>query len=415
MKVVLLSNDDLQWGAGRAAFRIHQGLRRNKVDSRLLVQTKLSEDKTVIAPTTPLSKGLAKVRPTLDTLPLKFYPQFNQSVFSTQWLPDQILNQVNQVSPHIINLHNITVGYIQIETLKKFKQPLVWTLHDMWAFTGGCHYANECDRYQKNCGACPQLNSEKEGDLSRWVWQRKAKAWKDLNLTLVTPSDWLADLVKKSSLLQDFPVEVIANGLDTDRYKCVDKKVARSLLNLPQDKKIVLFGASSSTSDKRKGFHLLLPALKKLFEINSELPIELVVFGASEPTELVDCPFKIHYLGTYKDDLSLSVVYSAADVMVVPSVYEVFGQTASEAMACETPVVAFATSGLKEIVDHQENGYLVQAFDINDLAHGIYWVLENSNRYQQLRDRARKKVEKEFNQIIQAQRYLDLFNKIVNL
>jgi glycosyltransferase involved in cell wall biosynthesis len=415
MKVLLLSNDDLMWGAGRAAFRIHQGLRINEVDSHLLVQTKLSEDNTVISPLTPIGKGLAKLRPILDTLPLKLYPQFNQSVYSTQWLPDRTLDQVNQFSPDIINLHNITVGYIQIETLKKIKQPLVWTLHDMWGFTGGCHYSNGCDRYQKSCGACPQLNSQKDWDLSRWIWQRKAKAWKALNLTLVTPSHWLADCVRGSSLFQNFNVEVIANGLNTELYKPVDKKVARSLLNLPPDKKIVLFGATSATSDARKGFHLLLPALQKLFEINSEITIELVVFGASTPTQSTNYPFKIHYLGTYKDDLSLSIAYSAADVMLVPSVYEVFGQTASEAMACGTPVVAFATSGLKDIVDHQQNGYLAQAFDIEDLARGIQWILEDINRYYQLCDRARKKVETEFNQTIQSQKYLSLFNKIINL
>ena len=139
----------------------------------------------------------------------------------------------------------------------------------------------------------------------------------------------------------------------------------------------------------------------------------MVVFGASAPTQVTNYPFKIHYLGTYKDDLSLSIAYSAADVMLVPSVYEVFGQTASEAMACGTPVVAFATSGLKDIVDHQQNGYLARAFDIEDLARGIQWILEDIDRYHQLCDRARKKVETEFNQIIQSQRYLSLFNKIL--
>ena len=161
MKVLLLSNDDLKWGAGRAAYRLHQGLRKLEVDSHLFVQTKLSEDETVIAPTTAIAKTLAKVRPTLNSLPLKFYPQFDQGVYSPQWIPDRLVHQVKQFSPHIINLHDITLGYIQIETLAKFKQPLVWTLHDMWSFTGGCHYSNGCDRYQDSCGDCPQLNSQR--------------------------------------------------------------------------------------------------------------------------------------------------------------------------------------------------------------------------------------------------------------
>jgi len=414
MKTVLLSNDDLKWGAGRAAYRLHQGLRKLEVDSHLLVQTKLSEDETVIAPTTAIAKTLTKARPTLNSLPLKFYPQFDQGVYSPQWIPDRLVNQVKQFSPHIINLHDITLGYIQIETLAKFKQPLVWTLHDMWAFTGGCHYSNGCDRYQDSCGNCPQLNSYKDRDLSQWIWQRKVKAWKELNLTIVTLSQWMTDCVKKSSLLQDFPIEIIANGLDLERFKPIDKALAKKILGLPQEKQIILFGAMNATSDRRKGFQALYPALKMLNQAQWHDRIQLIIFGSSQPQNPPDFGFPTQYLGKLNDDIALSLVYSAADVFLAPSQEDNLPNTVLESLACGTPCVAFNIGGMPDLIEHQTNGYLAQPFEIKDLAHGIQWVLEDSSRYPQLGDRARKKVETEFNQTIQTQRYLSLFNKIIN-
>lgn len=413
MKTVLLSNDDLKWGAGRAAYRLHQGLRKLEVDSHLLVQTKLSEDETVIAPTTAIAKTLAKVRPTLNSLPLKFYSQFDQGVYSTQWIPDRLVHQVEQFSPHIINLHDITLGYMQIETLAKFKQPLVWTLHDMWAFTGGCHYSNGCDRYQDSCGDCPQLNSHKDRDLSRWIWQRKVNNWKKLNLTIVTLSQWMTDCVKKSSLLQDFPIEMIANGLDLERFKPIDKALAKKILGLPQDRQIILFGAMNATSDHRKGFQALYPALKSLNQEQWQTRIQLIIFGSSQPQNPPDFGFPTQYLGKLSDDIALSLVYSAADVFVAPSQEDNLPNTVLESLACGTPCVAFKIGGMPDLIEHQKNGYLAQPFDTEDLANGIQWILENTEQVNQLRDRARKKVETEFNQTIQSQKYLSLFNKIL--
>lgn len=143
--------------------------------------------------------------------------------------------------------------------MKRLDLPLVWTCHDMWAFTGGCHYSGNCDRYTKSCGSCPQLHSGTDRDLSRWVWQRKHQAWKELNLTIVTPSKWLAECARNSSLCQGLRIEVIPNGLDTQIYKPINKQQARNILGLPLDAQIILFGAIGATSAPRKGFQLLKP------------------------------------------------------------------------------------------------------------------------------------------------------------
>ncbi len=415
MKVLLLSTSDRKGGAARATFRLHQGFQRIHVNSQMLVQTKQSDAPTVVgsAATSGIGKVIAGSRLTLGQLPLKFYPHRDRTLYSLQWLPDNIASKVTQLEPNLINLHWIGGSYLQIETLTRLNKPLVWTLHDMWSFTGGCHYSGDCDRYTKSCGTCPQLHSSKDWDLSRWVWQRKAKAWQNLDLTIVALSSWFSECVSSSSLFRNSRVEIIPNGLDTEQYRPIEKQVARELLRLPQNKQLLLFGALGATNDKRKGFHLLLPALQELSQSGWQDKLELVVFGASRPENPPELGFKAHYLGHLNDDLTLALVYSAADVMIVPSIQESFGQTASESFACGTPVVAFNATGLKDIVDHQQNGYLAQPYKIEDLARGIVWVLENEERHRKLSHRAREKAKQEFALEIQAHRYLSLFSEIL--
>lgn len=410
MKVLHLSSFDTAGGAARAAYRIHQGLQNTGVNSRMLVQFKSGDDRAVV---TADNKAIARLRSSLDSSLLKFHRRCDH-FFSLQWIPDSIASQVAQFNPDVINLNWVCNGYLQVETLAKFNKPLVWTLQDMWAFTGGCHYSQGCEHYKEACGNCPQLKSGKDSDLSRWVWQRKAKAWKNLNLTIVAPTSWMAQCASSSSLFRGMRIEVIPFGLDIKKFRPVEQQLARELLDLPQDKKLVLFGAINATGDTRKGFHLLLPALKNLSQSGWKDQIELVVFGASQPEKPVDLGFKSHYLGRLQDDLSLRLVYCAADVMIAPSTEEAFGQTASESIACGTPVVVFNETGLKDIVDHQKNGYVANYSDIEDLARGIAWVIEDKDRHQKLCQYAREKAEQEFTLELQAQRYMSLFKQIVD-
>lgn len=410
MDIIHLSTSDIDNGGARAAYRLHDGLRSLGCNSKMLVRAKFSNDPTVLIERSPLTK----LSPPISGMPLRLYPKRNASMFSLQWFPDVLTKRVNQFNPDIINLHWVCNGYLQIETLAKFSQPLVWTLHDMWPFTGGCDYIKDCERYKESCGQCPQLQSSRSSDLSRWVWQRKAKAWQNANLTIVATTKWMADCARSSSLFKNRRIEVIPLGLDTEKYKPVNRQVARDLLNLPQDKKIVLFGAITSTSYPRKGFQLLVPALQRLSASGWADHIELVVFGSSEPEKPIDLGFNAHYLGRVHDDISLALIYSAADVMVVPSVQEAFGQTASEALSCGTPVVAFNATGLKDIVDHQQNGYLATPFEVEDLAKGIAWVIEDEERQQKLQVQARQKSLQEFAKCVQARRYLSLYEEIIS-
>ena len=412
MNVLVVSNYDVKGGAARATYRLHKGLQSIGVDSQILVGYKFSDDKTVRLMPTKFGENFKSLRPKLNRLPLKLYPKLGQVIFSPQWVPDSLASEVAKINPDVINLHWVCEGYMQIETLAKFNKPIVWTLHDMWAFTGGCHYSESCERYIDACGACPQLHSTKDADISRWIWQRKAEAWKKLNLTLVSPSVWLAKCANSSSLFKDFRVEVIPNGIDIQTYKPINSQWAREILNLPKDKQIVLFGIAGGTSNRWKGFNLLVSALQSLSKSGWKDRIELLVFGSSQPENAVELGFKAYYLGNLADDISLATVYAAADVFVAPSVYDNLPNTVMEAGACGIPSVAFNIGGMPDMIEHCSNGYLAKPYETEDLARGIAWVLEDPDRHEKLCHNARMKVEAKFTLAVQAREYQSLFEEV---
>jgi glycosyltransferase involved in cell wall biosynthesis len=299
-----------------------------------------------------------------------------------------------------------------LAVLPKLKKPLVWTLHGCWAFTGGCHYPYDCTRYQKNCGACPQLGSQHERDLSRWVWNRKAKHWQTGNLTIVTPSRWLAQLAKSSSLFNNVRVEVIPYCLDLSTYKPIDCNIARDLLGLPRDKQLILFAAQSSRN-KRKGFQHLKQALQYLYDRGFSKNLQLIIVGTSQKSELLDIPFECLPLGRLHDDISLALAYAAADVFVAPSIADNLPLTVLEALACGTPTVAFNIGGMPDLIDHGDTGYLAQPFYPQDLAQGIEWVLSDAARHHKLRIAARAKAEREFNIPRVVGKYLALYKELL--
>ena len=409
MKSLLLSTYDIQGGAARAAYRLHQGLLEVGMSSHLLVQRKTSDDAQVIAPRSKLKKTIAFLRPGIDGLPLAQYRQRTNDRFSLGWLLENRVKQIDLIQPDIVNLHWMGSGFLRLESLRNIRQPIVWTMHDMWAFTGGCHYTDGCDRYLKRCGCCPQLGSQSKRDFSAWNWKRRERLFKALKLTIVAPSQWLTDCAKQSPLLNHCRVERIPYGLDLTTYQAQNKAWVRSLLKLPLDKPLILFGASDATSDRRKGFHLLTEALQKLRKMEWEMMPEIVIFGASHGA--LDCGFPVHYLGVLQDDVTLALAYSVADVFVAPSIQDNLPNTVLESIACETPVVAFAIGGMPDLIESGQTGYLAQPFDTDDLARGIRWVLTTDKP---LGKQARAIAEQRFGLTKQAVAYRDLFESLLD-
>ena len=411
MRVAIVSTSDGMPGGFAAAYRLHKGLRRQAIDSLMVVGKKTRDDASIVDDPRFLAKIWRAIAPKLDRIPNKFTGVPTKKI-SSAWVPNNTFSRVQALNPDVVNLHWINNGFLRLEALSKFRQPLVWTLHDMWAFAGGEHYVGECNRYQVGYTPHSRPSHERGWDVNRWIWHRKQRAWANLrNLTIVTPSHWLAECAKRSVLFSDTRIEVIANGIDHHRFKPIGRDTARQILGLPQDKRLILFGAVNATSDTRKGFHLLKLALQ---EMRDESPhTELVVFGASAGIGEADFGRTCHYLGRLHDEISLALVYAAADVFVAPSIQDNLPNTVLESLACGTPVVAFNIGGMPDMIEHQQNGYLAKAFEAQDFATGLQWVLASSQRWQQLSQRARQKVEQQFTLEIQAQNYLRLFKQII--
>lgn len=409
MRILILNDSDIDGGAARAAHRLHLGLRHIGLDSQMLVQAKVSDEAMIMGPANKREKVISKLRPFLDSLPIRMYPT-RTGLMTPAVVPDSLGQRVNRLNPEMVHVHWVGNGFMRLESLAQLRHPFVWTLHDMWAFTGGCHYDQGCGRYRERCGPCPVLGSQSSHDLARWIWTRKARLWPQLDVTIVTPSRWLAKCAAESTLLSGKRVETIPNGIDLQRYRPIDKRHARQLLGLPEDKQLLLFGALASTSDPRKGFHHLQPALAELTRRGWGDELELVVLGASRPSAPPDLSLPTHYLGRLGDDISLALTYAAADVFVAPSEQDNLPNTVLEAMACGTPCVAFNIGGMSDLIEHGTSGYLATPFQPADLATGIEHVLRADAGA--LCHRVREKIEREFDLEHIARRHQQLYEEV---
>lgn len=412
MKVLIVSKGDYAGGGGyRAAYRLHKALIEQNISSKMLVQSKGLDDYTIIGPTTKFKRLVGMLRPTIDSIPVYLYKHRSKTSFSPSWLGlNNIVKKINELNPDIVHLHWVCGGMIKIEDFINIKAPIVWSLHDMWAFTGGCHYSDGCDNYEYSCGNCKVLGSKTAYDLSKVIWKRKLKAYSRVKhkFTIVGLSKWLYSCSKKSALLKEKKHVNLPNTIDTQLFKPFDKIKSRELWGLPNDKKLVLFGALGGTDDLRKGFYELSEAMDKIQKQN----VEYVIFGSSEPKEKDNSEFKKHYLGYLNDEISLISLYNAVDVMVSPSLQENLSNVIMESLSCGTPVVAFDVGGNSDMVVHKENGYLVKPFDTTDLKDGIEWILY-TDQYANVCKNARDKVVSEFDYQVVAKKYIELYRDIL--
>ncbi|WP_456403784.1 glycosyltransferase family 4 protein [Hydrogenimonas sp.] len=414
MKILIVNTSDSKGGAARAAYRLHNALLQAGIDAHMLVQHKEGDESSVISTSTnTLQKCLALLRAAIDQIPVKLYKKRVRTLFSPAWsgMGSRIVQRINEIDPDIVHLHWVCGGMMTIEDIAKIKKPIVWTLHDSWAFTGGCHLTWECERYTEACGRCTVLGSTRERDLSSYVWRRKKRAYGKLaDLTVVGISRWILGASKKSSLLRERRFVGLPNPIDTTVFRPSDKRGSLELWRLPNGRKLILFGAMSATEDRNKGFEELSTALSKLSKADD---VALVVFGSSRPRNAPEFGFETYYLGSLSDDVSLVALYSAVDVVVVPSLQENLSNTIMESLSCATPVVAFDTGGNSDMIEHKKNGYLAKPFDAADLAKGIEWVLENE-AYSDLCRRAREKVLEAFDAGVVAKKYIQMYRSIVD-
>lgn len=410
-------------GAGRAAYRIHQGVRNLGVDSRMLLKNGQSNGSDILAledflPHNVVYKAFDwtrnKVKNKIQHFQWNRYSEREQ-VYMSDLRGTDLNGALKELEYDVLHLHWINQRFVPLEDLPKDK-PIVWTLHDSWPFCGVCHYFFDCDNYKKQCGCCPFLHSDKKNDLSHQVWKKKNDIYNDLNLHIVTPSCWLGDCAKQSSSLGRFPVTVIPNCLSVDAFRPIDETEISPRWQNFQEKRLtkpfVLYGAMNAATDKIKGFANLLSALRLLEQQGHGDDFELIVFGAKESELSMDVNIPIHYVGYVSNTQELASLYNLASVMVVPSLTENLSCAIMESLSCGTPVVAFNIGGNGDMIEHKVNGYLAQEKDDADLAQGILWCLEN-NLGNRLGRAGREKVLRDYTFDAVCRQYKALYESVI--
>lgn len=412
MKILHLCTSDTSGGAARAAYRLHKALNKAGHESYMLVRDKLSNEKEIISTLTSSFKKLReKILSSLifRFIAKKYRPTY---IFSINRIinSDEILAKINIISPDIIHLHWVNDQFLDLNVLHRLNIPIIWSLHDMWAFTGGCHYDSDCKNYQTICNTCPTINSKKYRDLSFKQSEFKKYVYSSIkNIIFNGLSKWITRCAKESAITNNYPVITLPNTIDINTFSPIEKNKARKKLNLPFNKKIILSGAIEINKDTRKGYDLLLKAFTHLKDKDS---IILGIFGNKQINLSINISLNAIPFGMVSDDSLLNLIYNAADVMVVPSRQENLANTIMESLACGTPVVAFDIGGNSDMVEHKKNGYLATPFDCTDLANGIEWVLYN-NDYENLRKNAREKVISTFSEEVVIPKYIEAYTQMI--
>ncbi|HJR77741.1 MAG TPA: glycosyltransferase family 4 protein [Nitrospiraceae bacterium] len=419
MRVVHLSTYDVIGGAGRAAYRIHSGLREAGIHSSMFVREARTKDQSVITfdPSQTLYRRVArrirreqiqrKLHRSVPAGNRKFEPfRYDRSEYGTD-----VIAQIPDCD--VVNLHWVVdfVDYPSFfESLPERKR-VVWTLHDMNPFTGGCHYDLGCGRHLTRCHQCPQLQSQEDDDLSAQIWDRKKVLFERIapsRLHIATPSSWLAEEVKRSPLLNRFPVTVIPNGINLEDFAPRNKQSARDVFGIPQQSKVVLFVADGLPL-YRKGFGVLAEALER---VGQRIPnVCLVCVGHNDPPPGLRVPW-IH-LGYVGNDRLLSNIYSAADVFVIPSFQDNLPNTVLESMACGTPVAGFSVGGIPDMVQHGKTGLLAPPFDALSLGTAITELLKNTERRLTFSSNCRRVAVHRFSVARQAVLYYELYKNVL--
>lgn len=392
MKVTHVSYRELVGGAPRAANRLHRALLSQNVDSTMYVRVKDSDDRRVEGPSRR-ERYVAPWKERLAVAAMRLQKSTNASLHSPALLPSGLPARLTRTSYDVLHLHWVNAELLSVEDIGRLRRPIVWTLHDMWAFCGSEHYTDSGPgaRWRRGYSTSNRPACETGLDVDRLTWLRKQRSWRS-PFPLVCPSRWLATCVEESALLSGWPVHVIPNTLDTHIFRPHSKQLAREVFGL-SEAPMVLFGATGGTRDPRKGYHFAVDALRELASTSGSREFQCVVFGQTQPAMGGSMGgLSTRWLGHLHDEWSLALLYSAADVVLVPSTQESFGQTAAEAQACGTPVVAFDSTGLKDVVEHLETGYLAECFKPESLGEGLRWVLGDDGRRTALslaaRDRA---------------------------
>lgn len=400
-------------GAARAALRLHEGLRASGVDSYYLTVNQGSIGPDFL--TYRWEKGLLMrlrrrwIKAKLQRQHARYLAHsVHEGYYDDRTVFFDLHEQVADFD--VLHLHWVN-GLVDSRFFRMTDQPIIWTLHDMTPFTGGCTYDRNCGRFTIGCGACPQFASTDPNDITHDVWLRKKAAFDRIpqrQITITAPSQWLANLAASSPLLGRFHVKVIPNGLDTALYRPIDRGEARSRLGVPADARVALFVASDTTNP-RKGFKYLSEALSQLTDIE-----RLFLLSIGQGGDLPHGPIPCKALGAVSDEETMAAAYSAADVFVIPSVQDNLPNTVLESMACGTPVVGFDVGGVPDMVRHEQTGLIAPVGDVAALAIAVRRILVDPDLAGRISLQCRAVAVDEYSLTLQASRFIDLYRTVAD-
>lgn len=410
--VVHLAQSDSEGGANKAAFRLHKNLRNSGVESIFHAGRKHLDDSSVVPAHLPgVGDFASDVVAYFNARDLGQYPNRIGTPFSPMRFSYGRLNSRLMSRADVVCIHWIAGGFLNARQLQAVKKPLVWRLSDIWPFSGGCHYPGTCAGFERGCGSCPQLGSASDDDLSRSGIRQREDGYRNLDLTIVAPSQWIFDLARRSHLFGGQRIEHIPTGVDLAVFHPGDRVAARARFNLPAVGHIVAFGALGATTDPRKGYAQLRTALEKL-AASSNHQFTLVTFGGAEANRSEQVSrFPVCHLGRIDSQDALASIYSAADLLVAPFLEDNLPNVVLEAIACGTPVAGFAAGGIPDAVEHQINGYLAPTSDSDGLARGIAYILDRVEDGQ-LRGNASAFARRNFDLLKCSERYAELFREL---
>ncbi len=402
MKVLHINHSDVSGGAAIAGYRLHQGLLAQEIESRFLVGiVKTSSDRVAAIPRTyRVENQLSRFTRPLGLNYINLISTFNISQH-TFYQGADILN--------FHNLHNGYFNYLAIPSLTESK-PAIFTLHDMWSFTGHCAYSYNCERWKIGCGKCPYPDTYPtvQRDNTRLEWKLKNWVYSRSKITIVAPSHWLTEQAKQS-MLNRFPIHHIPYGIDTEAYQPIDSEQSRSVLGIPIGKKVLMFGANN-LKDPRKGGNLLLKALSSLPD-SLKAETVLLILGNDGDAIAQAVGIQTLNLGYVSGDRLKAIAYSAADLFILPSCADNLPLVLQESMACGTPMVSFKVGGVPDLVRPGVTGYLAQPEDAKDFCDGIVQLLEDEALRERMSQQCRAIALEEYSLEQQARAYIELYQQ----
>ena len=417
MKVLIVNTAERKGGAAIAANRLMKALCRNGVEAKMLVRDRATSDTRVMSLSADMKRRWHFLEERLRIWTANGFSRDNLFGVDIASSGTDITKLQAFEEADVIHLHWVNQGMLSLDGLRAIfasGKPVVWTMHDMWPFTGICHYSDGCNRYTAECGRCPMLRHPGEHDLSRTTFDRKMSVYNGGKIAFVACSRWLASLARKARLTEGHCVTDIPNAIDTDLFSPRDKAQARTRLELPADRQLLLFG-SMKTTDKRKGMDYLIEACRMLADRYPDMTDRLgvAVLGAASAGYTDSFPFPIYCLDYVSDERELVDIYNAVDLYVTPSLQDNLPNTIVEAMSCGTPCVGFDTGGIPQMIAHRVNGYVARYKSAEDLAEGIYTTLY-CGEYDRMCRNARAEAVAQYSEPVAAARYIQVYEGLIS-